>query len=344
MRILGLWKFPNAANGTVLILIIHENHEKNTKSIKNMEQTEYRGQTMNIKQNSLQAWALAIRPKTLAAAVAPVVVWAALAKNVGTFDWFPAIACLIFAVSMQIAANLINDLFDYLKGSDRTDRLGPERVTSQGWVSVSAMKFAIVLVIALGCLAGLPMIHYGGWAMLAVGAVCAVFAYAYTSGPFPLAYHGLGDVAVVIFFGVVPVGFTFYVQTQNWTPQVTLFGVAVGLVVNTLLVLNNFRDRDADRLSGKRTLIVLFGKRFGSCLYLFSGVIAVLFVWLSFLMNNDFISPAAVSFYLLPHIFTWRKMIKIQEGTALNKLLGETSRNMLLFAFLLSGVLILLKL
>ena len=288
-----------------------------------------------IQQNSPQAWLLAARPKTLAAAVTPVIIGSALAFYEHTFSFIPALCCLLFAMAMQISANLINDLFDYLKGADRADRLGPPRVTAQGWVSVRAIKIAIILVIAAGCAAGLPLVYFGGWAMPAVAALCVLSAYCYSSGPYPLAYNGLGDAAVVIFFGVVPVGFTFYVQAQDWTWLVTLLGAATGLVVNTLLVLNNYRDRDTDRLSGKHTLIVLFGEGFGRYLYLLSGVAAVLLVWAaSFKIGNYFIA-ACLSLYLLPHIITWRKMIKIREGSALNILLGETSRNMLLFALLL---------
>ncbi len=293
-----------------------------------------------LKTNSLQAWLLATRPKTLAAAVAPVVVGSALAVHYAAFSLMPALCCLFFAMAMQIAANLINDLFDFLKGADGADRLGPERVTAQGWVSVGAIKTAIIIVILTGCVAGLPLLFFGGWQMLWVGALCVLFAYCYTSGPFPLAYNGLGDAAVVLFFGVVPVGFTFYVQAQEWTAFVTLLGIATGLVVNTLLVLNNYRDRDTDRLSGKKTLIVRFGACFGACLYLLSGVSAVGLVWLAFWNSGNWLTLALVSFYLLPHFITWRKMLKIRNGKALNALLGETSRNMLLFALLLSFALV----
>jgi 1,4-dihydroxy-2-naphthoate octaprenyltransferase len=295
---------------------------------------------MTIKQNSLQAWLLATRPKTLAAALTPVLVGSALSFYNDSFVLIPALCCLLFAMAMQIAANLINDLFDFLKGADRSDRLGPERVTAQGWVSVRAIKIAIVLVVALGCAAGLPLLYYGGWEMLIVGAICVLFAYCYTSGPYPLAYNGLGDVAVVIFFGIVPVGFTFYVQTGNWNTLVTLLGAATGLVINSLLVLNNYRDRETDQLSGKRTLIVLFGETFGRYLYLFSGMAALVLVWIAFLYEGHYLLALPVSFYLLPHFITWRKMIRIREGAALNTLLGETSRNMLLFAVLLSGSLL----
>ena len=296
-----------------------------------------------IKTNSAKAWMLAARPKTLAAAVVPVLVGCALAYYYGAFQWVPALACLFFAMLMQIAANLINDLFDYLKGSDGEDRVGPLRATAQGWISIPAMKRGIFLVVLLACLIGSTLIFYGGWQMILVGCFCAVFAYFYTSGPYPLAYNGLGDVAVIIFFGLVAVGFTCYVQTLCWTKMIVFSGLATGLVVNTLLVLNNYRDRDTDRKSGKRTVVVRFGETFGRYLYLFSGVLAVLIISVVFPFEEDaeftyrsFCIPFFTVFYLIPHFLTWRKITKIKGGKALNMLLGETSRNMLFYALLLS--------
>ncbi len=304
----------------------------------------------NIKTNSTQAWLLAARPKTLAAAVVPVLVGCALAYHYDKFQWLPALACLFFAMLMQVAANLINDLFDYLKGCDGEDRLGPLRATAQGWISGSAMKKGIFLTIALACAAGSTLIYYGGWEMILVGCFCAVFAYFYTSGPYPLAYNGLGDVAVIVFFGLVAVGFTCYVQTLFWTREIVFSGLATGMVVNTLLVLNNYRDRDTDRKAGKRTVVVRFGEPFGRYLYFFSGVLAVLIVCIIFPFETGFeftyktfSLPFLTLLYLLPHFFTWRKIGKIRTGKALNALIGETSRNMLFFALLLSFELIICR-
>jgi 1,4-dihydroxy-2-naphthoate octaprenyltransferase len=297
----------------------------------------------NIKTNSLQAWLLAARPKTLAAAVVPVLVGCALAYHYYEFQWIPALACLFFAMLMQVAANLINDLFDYLKGCDGEDRLGPLRATAQGWISKSAMKKGIFLTVLLACTVGSTLIFYGGWEMIPVGCLCAVFACFYTSGPYPLAYNGLGDVAVIVFFGLVATGFTCYVQTLFFTPAVIFSGLATGMVVNTLLVLNNYRDRDTDRNAGKRTVVVRFGEPFGRYLYLFSGVSAVLIVCIVFTFEKDTaftfkntLIPILILPYLIPHFFTWRKIGQIRVGKALNSLIGETSRNMLFFALLLS--------
>lgn len=306
---------------------------------------------------------MASRPKTWAAAVAPVMVGCAVAANHNAFVPVAAVCCLLFAVLMQVAANLINDLVDFKKGSDGEDRLGPLRATAQGWITPGAMKKGIVCVVALACLFGSVLLFYGGWQMIFVGLFCVVFAYLYTSGPFPLSYNGLGDVAVVLFFGVVAVGFTAYVQMGVWDDMVTYCGVATGLVVDALLVLNNYRDRDQDAKSGKRTSVVAHGENFGLYLYLFVGIIAIVFVVKYFFIFSYIALPKrlpqvfaacgvasaalkAVTFpvlvclYLLPHLRTWQKIKAVRSGVRLNAFIGETSRNMLIFAVLLSIVLI----
>ena len=147
---------------------------------------------------------------------------------------------------MQIDANFINDYFDYLKGSDREDRLGPERACAQGWITLNAMRKGIALTTATACLAGLCLLAYGGIEMIPVGILCILFAFLYTAGPYPLAYHGWGDILVIVFFGFVPVGCTYYVMCRSWTWNVTLASLACGLIIDTLLMVNNYRDRDQD--------------------------------------------------------------------------------------------------
>lgn len=169
----------------------------------------------NIHPNSARAWLLAARPKTLAAAATPVLLGCALAQATGGFEWIPALLCLSFALLMQIDANLINDLFDYTKGSDRQDRLGPERACAQGWITTAAMKQGILLTTLVACALGSGLLFYGGPELIAVGAVCVLFAFLYTAGPYPLAYHGWGDLLVILFFGFVPVGCTYYVMVSR---------------------------------------------------------------------------------------------------------------------------------
>lgn len=294
-----------------------------------------------VKQNSLKAWCLAARPKTLAAAMAPVLVGCALAAFYDSFSLVPSLACLLFAIAMQIAANLINDLYDFLKGSDGEGRLGPLRATAQGWITPDCMKKGILAVVAFGCLCGSLLMFYVGWQLLFVGIFCVLFAYFYTSGPFPLAYNGLGDVAVVLFFGLVAVGFTAYVQILAWPASLTVAGIATGLAVNVLLVLNNYRDVENDAKSGKRTLVVLLGKRFGLYLYLGSGLAAAILSVVTYCMLG--VSPCWCLLalpYVVLHSLTWKKIRGIQQPIQLNALIGETSRNMLLFAVLVSAVLL----
>lgn len=159
-----------------------------------------------VKRNSLQAWILAARPKTLAGAITPVMIGCALAFADGKFNWIPALICCLFAGLMQVAANFINDLFDFLKGTDREDRLGPERACAQGWISAAAMKQGIFITVGLACLIGCTLLFYAGWELILIGALCVLFAFLYTTGPYPLSYKGWGDVLVIVFFGFVPVG------------------------------------------------------------------------------------------------------------------------------------------
>lgn len=286
--------------------------------------------------HSLKAWMLAARPKTLTAAAVPVMTGCALAHMHECFSLVPATLCFLFAFLMQIDSNLINDLFDYLKGSDREDRLGPERACAQGWISAENMKRGIGLVTLLAALTGLSLLIYGGWQMIPVGVACLIFAFLYTAGPYPLAYHGWGDVLVLAFFGFVPVGCTFYVMAHTWTPGVGMASLACGLVIDTLLMVNNFRDRDQDAISGKRTLVVRFGARAGLALYFLLGMGAC-WCCLYFVTQGRVMAAILPQLYLIPHILTSMKMARINRGKQLNLILGETSRNMFLFGLLLAA-------
>ena len=283
-----------------------------------------------MKQNSPKAWILAARPKTLSAALIPVVLASALAASQGKFSLAPAVLCVLFATFMQIAANFINDLFDFLKKTDRDDRLGPERACQQGWITPRAMRWGIAATLAVACACGLCLLPYGGWMLVGIGAACVVFAFLYTT---LLSYCGFGDVLVWVFFGFVPVAGTYYVEAGGFCHEVWLLSAACGLLIDTLLVLNNYRDREQDRLSGKRTLVVALGERFGSLFYLLQGVAAYVLVAFMSLEGNLWLAILPM-LYLLPHYLTWRKMTQIREGRALNRILGFTSRNMLTFALL----------
>lgn len=210
-----------------------------------------------VKTNSMRAWFLATRPKTLTGAIAPVLVGAAFAyaSSDAVSMLMPFLLCLLFAVLMQIDANLINDYFDFKKGTDREDRLGPERACAQGWITPRAMQWGIGVMTALSCLVGIAiLLVHMQWELLLVGILCVVFCFLYTTR---LSYLGWGDVLVLVFFGFVPVVFTHYVMTNGgWSVPLLIAGFAMGLATDNLLVVNNYRDRSQDRVSGKRTIIV----------------------------------------------------------------------------------------
>lgn len=215
-------------------------------------------------------WIEAARPKTLAAAVVPVGVGSALAAALGHFEAFPASVCLIFALLIQVGTNFANDYFDFVKGADTAARVGPVRAVASGEVSGAAMRRATGVVFACAFGVGLLLIPYGGWWLLPLGVVCVACGFAYTGGPFPLAYNGLGEVFVLFFFGIVATGGTFYVQAGGFpvVAGVSTLGAAaatgtgVGCLACTILVVNNLRDRFTDAPVGKRTLAVRFGRRF----------------------------------------------------------------------------------
>ncbi len=286
----------------------------------------------HVSPNSAYAWLLAARPKTLVAALIPVVTASALAANRHDFRLWPALLCILFATFMQIAANFINDLFDFLKGTDRADRLGPERACAQGWITPQAMRSGIGITIALAVAAGVSLLPFGGWPLIFIGAGCIIFAFLYTT---LLSYCGLGDLLVWVFFGFVPVTGTYYVQAGTLCPEIWWISAACGLVTDTLLVLNNYRDRDTDRHAGKRTIVAIFGETFGRYFYLWQGIAgcACTIALLSYGHRAAALLPL---FYLMPHIATWRTMSRIRQGRALNRVLGLTARNMLIFAVLMT--------
>ncbi len=277
--------------------------------------------------NSLRAWILASRPKTLAGAAAPVLVGCSLAYHAESFALLPSLICLLFALLMQIDANFINDYFDCVKGADREDRLGPKRACAQGWISLQAMRWGMSIISATAIAVGSCILLFTDWLLIPVGLLCIVFALAYTAGPYPLAYHGWGDVLVLVFFGIVPVCCTYYVLTATCTLPVVMASMACGLVTDQLLMINNFRDREQDAISGKRTIVVRWGAASGLWAYLALGVVAVA-ISLQF--------TCLTLLFLVPHIRTWTRMKTIFQGTALNGILGETARNILIFSLLLS--------
>jgi 1,4-dihydroxy-2-naphthoate octaprenyltransferase len=279
----------------------------------------------------MQSWLLASRPKTLPAAAAPVIVGSALAFADSHFSLGPALACLLAALLLQIGSNLANDVFDYEKGADQGERHGPLRVTQAGLLTPGQVKKGMFLVFCLSALLGLYLTFVGGWLILILGVVAILSAIAYTGGPFPLGYHGLGDLFVFIFFGLVAVAGTYYVQALTVTLPVWGMGVAMGLLTVAILVVNNLRDIENDRRVGKRTLAVRLGQHgarleYVSCL-LGAYVLPVVLWGLGSLPLWSLLV-----FFTLPTSLRLVQAIYTDTGRELNQALAGTGRLELFYA------------
>lgn len=283
-----------------------------------------------------QAWVLAARPKTLPAALSPVVVGAALAYADGAFDLLPALAAALGALLLQILSNFANDYSDFFRGADTVDRLGPVRVTAAGLISPQQLRLGIGVVIALAVLVGLYLVYVGGWPILLIGVTAILAALAYTGGPFPFGYYGLGELFVFFYFGVAAVCGTYYVQAHTMTPFVLLASVPVGLLITAVLVVNNYRDIDTDRRAGKRTLAVRLGRggaRAEYTLLLALAYLVPIVLWLGFNHNAWLLLP----FLTLPlAVRLARTLASATDGPTLNKTLGGTAQLGLLFSLLLA--------
>ncbi len=203
-----------------------------------------------------------MRPRTLPAAVAPVIVGSALAWRAGAFSGTASLLCLAFALFVQIGANFANDYYDFVHGADTHERVGPVRAVAAGLVSPAVMRRAMALAFGVAFAVGLTLIAWGGWWLVAVGVASIASALAYTGGPYPLGYHGLGDLFVFLFFGLVAVGVTYAVQAGHLTAASVLAGAAMGALATNILLVNNYRDAATDAKAGKRTVVVRFGKRY----------------------------------------------------------------------------------
>lgn len=285
-----------------------------------------------------KAWIEAARPRTLPASAAPVIAATAYAAHDGLLQWTPALLCLLFALLAQIASNLGNDYFDYKKGTDRPDRTGPQRAVAAGLISPRAMLAATITVLAVACAIGLGLVYYGGWWLVPAGAFIALFALAYSAGPYPLSYHGLGDLTVFIFFGLIPVNLTYYVQAGFFTLPVLMTSISIGLLSINILLINNYRDMEEDAANNKNTTVVLFGRRFAAYWYLINGLAAPLFTWHAWCSLPGWRTVLPL-IYWAAHIAIYHAL-KSRKGTALNPLLGRTAANLLLFTALLVVALI----
>lgn len=295
---------------------------------------------MNERPSAFHIWLLASRPKTLPAALVPVLVGSAFAARTGAFHWGAAALCLGFALLVQIGTNFANDYFDHIQGADTEKRVGPARAVASGWVAPATMRGAMVATFALAFVVGLGLVPFGGWGLLPLGALCIVCGIAYTGGPYPLGYHGLGDVFVFLFFGLVAVGATFWVQARTLNLEVMLAAAAVGGLAANILVANNYRDRETDAIAGKRTLVVRLGERAGRLQYgaavVLSGVVPVV------LWARGFGAWSLLALGALPlGAACWRKLRPSTSAPELIRLLAQTAGHLALFGGLLAvGVLL----
>jgi 1,4-dihydroxy-2-naphthoate octaprenyltransferase len=291
--------------------------------------------------SNAQAWRLATRPRTLPAAVAPVLVGTAMAIADDKFAFWPAAAAMTVALLLQIGVNLANDYFDYVKGVDTRDRLGPPRVTQSGLIPARQVKTGMLVAIVLSTIPGLYLASVGGWPVILIGLFCFASALAYSGGPFPLASHGLGDLFVFIFFGLVAVCGTYYVQALHLNPMVWLMGSILGLLITAILVVNNLRDIQTDRRSGKRTLAVMIGERGSRIEYLLllAAAYGIPFIlWLGGASSAWVVLPV-LSLPLAIHLT--RLIWKSTGGPVLNEVLASTAKLVLIYSCLLSIGLIL---
>jgi len=298
--------------------------------------TPGRSSSVDSRPGRLTAWILASRPKTLPAAVAPVIVGTAVAARAGAFRPLAALAALLAALLLQIGANYANDLFDFKRGADTETRLGPTRVTATGLLTPRQVAAGMWASFGLAALVGVYLIHVGGWPILFVGVLSILAAVAYTAGPLPLGYHGLGDLAVFVFFGLVAVVGACYVQAHELTAVAFLAAVPMGALITAILVVNNIRDADTDRQAGKRTLAVLFGRRAARIEYvllLLAAYVTPVVLWLACGASAWVLLPL-LSLLLAARLI---RAIFTTLGPALNITLAGTAQLAVVFAALFAA-------
>ncbi|MBC8505802.1 MAG: 1,4-dihydroxy-2-naphthoate polyprenyltransferase [Anaerolineales bacterium] len=287
------------------------------------------------KTSQFDAWILAIRPKTLPAAASPVVIGSALAFVDGKFDFWPALTALLGSLLLQIISNVANDLFDFKRGADAGERLGPTRVTQAGLLTSDQVQRGLMILIGLTVLIGIYLVIHAGWLILVLGVVAIISAVAYTGGPFPLAYHGLGDLFVFVFFGLAATAGTYFVQVGTVSSAAWWMACSIGLLIVAILIVNNLRDIESDRAAGKRTLAVRFGVHISRLEYAFCifGAYAIPMVTWALGLTSFW---GLVVFLSIPMAWRCVRVVNIETGGALNKVLAGTGRLGLVFALLFS--------
>lgn len=286
--------------------------------------------------SKIKIWISASRPKTLWAAFSPVIIGTAMAYGEGKVHWLSAVLAAVGAILIQIGTNFSNDYYDYFRGADKKERLGPIRVTQAGLVKPETMKRATILVFSLAFASGIYLIYRGGWPVLIIGLLSILFGILYTAGPYPLGYNGLGDIFVLIFFGLVAVGGTYYVQALEINSLVLLAGLSPGLFSTAILTVNNLRDISSDKKAGKKTLAVRFGEDFARLEYLFSVLIACLIPIVLFFISDSHLYALAASLVFLAAIPPIRTIYEQKPGKIFNQVLATTGRLLLLYSLLFS--------
>jgi 1,4-dihydroxy-2-naphthoate octaprenyltransferase len=283
----------------------------------------------------IKGWLLASRPKTLLASVVPVIVGSALAISESKFVLLYSLIALACSLLIQVGTNFVNDLYDFLKGADNEKRKGPERVLASGWISVKEIKIGSVLVFLISFLLGLYLVYVGGKVVLIIGVLSIIAGIAYTAGPFPLAYNGLGDLFVFLFFGLVGTMGTYYVQAHKFSQLSFIASLPVGALITNILVVNNYRDIEEDRAAKKNTLAVIFGKVFTRFEYVILLIISFL-VPAALYFNFNFHYWVFLPYLSIPIAVNLISMLFKLEGQELNKTLELTAKLSALFGLLFS--------
>ena len=275
--------------------------------------------------SKFDAWILASRPRTLLAAVVPVIVGTSIAIHDGKFNTIAATLALLCSILIQIGTNFANDLFDFIHGTDKHDRIGPQRAVASGLITIDEMKIGTALTFGLSFILGLYLVYTGGWIVLLIGVVSIAAGIAYTAGPLPLAYYGLGDVAAFLFFGLIGTVGTYFVQAHEFTWMSFWASIPVGSLITNILVVNNYRDREEDSSNGKNTLAVIFGEKFSRIQYTLFMVIsyAILFIVYFTFKKSLFVF---LPFLSLPLSIKLVGMIYTLRGRELNKTLELTAK------------------
>ena len=284
---------------------------------------------------NFSSWLYAARPKTLVAAMIPVMSSILILPDISLIKFDIFVLTLIAAVLIQITTNYINDIYDFIKGADQ-NRLGPPRMVQSGKISLSKMKKAVLMIFIMGILCGIPLVVEGGWPIVFIGLTSFLFGYLYTAGPFPFAYNGLGDIFVFIYFGLVAVSGSYYLQTGFIDINSLLLGISIGSMNVMLLTINNIRDYQTDKQSNKNTLIVLLGKSFGKLEMIFLNI---LYYGSIYILSIKFKAPSVFFFILcgfpLSYSIIYDTIYK--EGKALNNTLSKISF-LLILHFVLLGI------